>query len=262
MVRLRPIIQKDKQFHKQSVFLSLLIIVILPTFLSASSFPDAPNSARDTRGFEVSTFASLKVSGGYISDKELAQGKFLVASRRLKDPNFHKTVVLLIRYGKDGTSGVVINRPMKVKLSAVLPDLKELAQREDALYFGGPVELNKILFLVRSVKPPKESLQVFGDVYVSSSRQELQRLLKNAEKDERFRIYAGYAGWSPKQLENECHRGDWHILKADTETLFDKKSSEIWQELIHRFSVNWVRVNEIDRPWIQRYRVQRQKENP
>jgi putative transcriptional regulator len=231
------------QIHQSTVILSLIIILILPTFLSASSFPDPPNSAPVTGGFKVNTFSAFQDRAGFISDKELGKGRFLVAARRLKDPNFHKTVVLLIRYGADGASGVVINRPMNVKLSAVFPDLKELAQRKEILYYGGPVELNKILFLARSVKVPDESLRVFNDVYVSSSREELQRFLEKTNKDERFRIYAGYAGWAPKQLENECQRGDWHILKADAETLFDKKSSEIWQELIHRFSVNWVRID-------------------
>ena len=261
-MQLNPSLQKNVLVNKHIALLSLLIVVILPAFLSANSFQNAPNSARNAGGLKVNTFTPRQISSGYISDKELAQGKFLVAARRLKDPNFHETVVLLLRYGTDGASGVVINRPLKVKLSAVFPDLKELAQREDALYFGGPVELNKIMFLARSGKPPEGALQVFNDVYVSSSRDELQRLLKKAGKDERFRIYAGYAGWAPRQLENECHRGDWHVLKADTETIFDKKSSEIWQELIHRFSVNWVRLNAGDSQRIQRLRVQRQENHP
>jgi putative transcriptional regulator len=85
-------------------------------------------------------------------------------------------------------------------------------------------------------------MPVFGNVYISSSREELRRIIKKGDKDERFRIYAGYAGWAPKQLENECDRGDWHVLKADAETLFDKQSSEVWHELIQRLSKKWVRA--------------------
>jgi putative AlgH/UPF0301 family transcriptional regulator len=85
-------------------------------------------------------------------------------------------------------------------------------------------------------------MPVFGDVFLSSSQKVLQGLIKKPVKEERFRIYAGYAGWAPKQLESEFDRGHWHVLKADTETLFDKKSSEIWQELIQRVSVKWVRT--------------------
>ena len=175
-------------------------------------------------------------------EKELAQGKFLVADRRLMDPNFRETVVLLIRFGPGGAIGLVINRPVELKLSTVLPDIKELERSKETLYLGGPVEPARVLLLVRSAKPPEASMPVFGDVYLSSSQKVLQGLIKKPVKEESFRIYAGYAGWAPQQLESEFDRGHWHVLKADTETLFDKKSSEIWQELIQRVSVKWVRT--------------------
>ena len=171
---------------------------------------------------------------------DLAQGKFLVASRKLNDPNFSQTVVLLIRYDRYGASGVVINRPLTVKLSAVFPELKISKHRNEVIYFGGPVEPNKIILVVKSAKKIEKSLKIIDDVYVTSSLEELKRFTKNIDKDEKFRIYAGYAGWSPGQLDAECDRGDWHILQSDAGTLFDKKSTEIWPELIHRSAANWV----------------------
>lgn len=242
MVKLNPTTYKNGKRLKQFVSLSLFIIVILPAMLFVNSPLGAELNVRDMGGPTGMSFASLQDAGGFESEKELAKGKFLVASRRLKGPNFQQTVVLLIRYGQDGTMGLVINRPSQMKLSTVLPDIKELAQRKETLYVGGPVEVHRMLLLIRSAKPPEASVQVIKDVYISSSRKVLQRLIKNAAKDERFRIYAGYAGWAPKQLEFEVSRGDWHVLKADAETLFGKKSSEIWQELIDRISVKWVRA--------------------
>lgn len=180
--------------------------------------------------------------GGFDSKEELAKGKFLVASRRLRDPNFKETVVLLIDYGRDGAMGLVINRPTEVKLATVFPDIEELKERKDTIYVGGPVAVNQLLMLVRTPKLPEESQQVTQDVYISSSWKVLERLMKNAAKDERFRIFAGYAGWAPNQLDFEMARGDWHVLKADAETVFDKEPSAIWQELILRASVKWVRV--------------------
>jgi putative transcriptional regulator len=216
--------------------------MILPAVLLANSFFVAATDHQVTGGFKKDELFSLPEPGGFDSEKGLAKGRFLVAARRLKDPNFHKTVILLIRYGADGASGLVINRPLKVKISAVMPEIKELEQRKENLYLGGPVEPNKVLLLLKSAKTPEDSMPVFGDVYISSSRKELRRMITKTDKDERFRIYAGYAGWAPKQLESECYRGDWHVLSADAGTLFDKKPSEVWQELIQRFSVNWVRV--------------------
>jgi len=180
--------------------------------------------------------------GGSDSKEELGKGKFLVASRRLRDPNFKETVVLLIDYGQDGAMGLVINRPSEIKLATIFPDIKELKERKDTIYVGGPVAVNQMLLLVGTPLVPEASQEVTQDVYISSSWKVLERLMKNAAKDERFRIFAGYAGWAPNQLDFEISRGDWHVLKADAETVFDKKPAEIWQELILRASVKWVRV--------------------
>ncbi len=174
--------------------------------------------------------------------EELAKGKFLVASRRLSDPNFHQTVVLLIEYGMEGAMGLVINRPSQVKLATVFPDIKGLKQREDSIYLGGPVAVNRMLMLIGSPKTPQRSIPVLGDVYLSSSLEELERLIKDAAENERFRIFAGYSGWAPNQLDFERTRGDWHVLKADAETIFTQNPSELWQELIRRATVKWVRL--------------------
>ena len=174
-----------------------------------------------------------------------------MADRGLLDPNFRETVVLLIRYGQDGAMGLVINRPLQIKLSAVFPDARELEQSQENLYLGGPVEPGGILLLVKSVQPPEDAMAVFDDVYLSSSQAALQRLIKKPAEDERFRLYTGYAGWSAKQLESECNRGDWHILQADAETLFDSSASEIWPDLIQRISANWVRLDAHTPPWIE-----------
>jgi putative transcriptional regulator len=241
VVRLNPATRKNTSIQKLSVPLSIFVILILPAVIIVSASLVTATLVRDADDQKMSTY-SRQAAGHIKSEKELAQGKFLVAGRPLMDPNFRETVVLLIRYGPDGAMGLVINRPVQLKLSTVLPDIKELDRRKETLYLGGPVEPNRVLLLVRSAKPPEASMPVFGDVYLSSSQKVLERLIKKPVKEERFRIYAGYAGWAPKQLESEFDRGHWHVLKADTETLFDKKSSEIWQELIQRVSAKWVRT--------------------
>ena len=240
-MRLNPATRKSTQIQKLSVPLFILIILILPAVIFVSVSLVAASRVRDTDDQKMSTY-SRQAAGDIKSEKELAQGKFLVADRRLMDPNFRETVILLIRYGPGGAMGLVINRPVQLKLSTVLPDIKELDRRKETLYLGGPVEPSRILLLVKSANPPEASMPVFGDVYLSSSKKLLQRLIKKPAKEERFRIYAGYAGWAPNQLESEFDRQHWHVLEADTETLFDKKSSEIWQELIQRVSVQWVRT--------------------
>ena len=240
-MRLNPATRKNTQINKLSVPLFIFVLLILPAVIIMNASFVMATLVRSVDDQKSSTF-SLEAAVQVKSEKGLAQGKFLVADRRLMDPNFRETVVLLIRYGPDGAIGLVINRPVELKLSTVLPDRKELERSKETLYLGGPVEPARVLLLVRSAKPPEASMAVFGDVYLSSSQKVLQGLIKKPVKEERFRIYAGYAGWAPKQLESELDRGHWHVLKADPETLFDKKSSEIWQELIQRVSVKWVRT--------------------
>jgi putative transcriptional regulator len=245
-VRPNPVMHKIPQMRRFLVCLSLMIILALPALLFVNLSSGSAALFRKIYGPESRGYA-LPAPGGRQDEKELVQGKFLVADRRLMDPNFGETVVLLIRYGQDGAMGLVINRPLRVKLSTVFPDVKELEQSKETLFMGGPVEPGGILLLARSVTVPEDSMPVFGDVYLSSSRKVLRRLIKKPEKDERFRIYAGYAGWAPQQLESEYERGDWHVLEADVETLFHRKASEIWPMLIQRVSANWVHLKNAER---------------
>ena len=171
-----------------------------------------------------------------------AKGKFLVAGRQLLDPNFSQTVVLLIDYQEHGAMGLIINRPSELKLSEALPEIEGIQQRPDTIYLGGPVARNQLLLLIRTSSPPEGSLQVFGDIYLSSSQRVIERMLKDSKVEERFRLYAGYAGWGPRQLDNEIAMGGWHVMQADVETVFDRSASEVWPDLIYRSSAQWVRL--------------------
>jgi putative transcriptional regulator len=165
-----------------------------------------------------------------------AKGKFLVASRRLADPRFRETVVLLISYGDAGVTGIIINRPTEVRLVDMLPSVQGLKGRADVVYYGGPVEAHRMLLLVRSQERLEGSDRVFGDVYVSSSKNTLEKMLTAHKTAKQLRVYAGYAGWMPRQLDGELSRGDWLIVSADTRSVFEKKPSELWPELIRRGS--------------------------
>jgi putative transcriptional regulator len=178
--------------------------------------------------------------------EELAKGKFLVAARQLIDPNFRETVVLLVEYGLEGAMGLVINRPSNVTLASVFPDIKELKQRKDIIYVGGPVAVNQILLLIGSKTVPDHATPVSEGVYISSSWKVLERLMKQTGKDEHFRLFAGYAGWAPSQLDFERTRGDWHVLKAEAEMVFSQNPDELWPELIRRATVKWVRSDHPD----------------
>lgn len=169
-------------------------------------------------------------------ERELEKGVFLVASRKLRDPRFRESVVLLINYGREGAAGLIINRPTEELLADALPNIAGIKKRTDVVYYGGPVQGDRMLMLIRARTKPKDSGSVLEDVYVSESRATLERLIKKPKKKEQFRIYAGLAGWAPGQLDFEMARGDWHISSADAQTIFEKKHTTIWPELIRRSS--------------------------
>jgi putative transcriptional regulator len=170
----------------------------------------------------------------------LAKGKFLVASRRLGDPNFAETVVLLIAYNQQGAMGVVINRPAETPLSTLLPNVEGLRERADEVFLGGPVGRNQLLILARVPRQPEESQPVFADVYTIADQSVLERLIQERGADMKFRAYVGYAGWGAGQLDFEMSQGGWHVTPADASTVFDKPPSDIWPDLIRRGEAQWV----------------------
>jgi putative transcriptional regulator len=174
------------------------------------------------------------------SPAALAKGRFLVASRHLHEANFAETVVLLVDYDHKGAMGLIINRPTTVRLATILPTIAALQQRPDTVSIGGPVASNRLVLLIRSNSQPTDAERVLEHVYVSMRRQVLERMVDTPDAGAHFRVYAGYAGWRAGQLEREVSRGDWHIVPADAETVFDKAPADIWPALIQKSSIRWL----------------------
>ena len=234
MNMLGQILNRNERIRKDPpsirISMALLVFAIFPSMsLIGEAF-----SAEHTRVLSFGRSFSRPSQDRFRSGERLAKGRFLVASRLLRDPNFSETVVLLIDHDWDGAMGLVINRPSEVRLSSVFPDIEELREQPDMVYFGGPVARNRIMLLIRSHNQPERSHHVFEDIYISSSQKVLEQVIRDADPSGRFRIYAGYAGWGPGQLEGEVSRGGWFILPGDAETVFNKDTSEIWPELIRQ----------------------------
>ena len=168
-----------------------------------------------------------------------ARGRFLVASRQLTEPTFAETVILLVEHGDQGAMGVVLNRPTHIPLATALQGLEEGKNRKDMVLWGGPVAMTRVMTIVRAATPPAGSHPVFADVYVTASRAVLRQALGHKGKDNRFRAFAGHAGWGPGQLENEIARGDWLIVTGDPAFVFDRAAETMWPALIQRVSGEW-----------------------
>jgi putative transcriptional regulator len=165
--------------------------------------------------------------------KDIAIGKLLVAGRDLEDPNFARTVVLLVHLDDSGVVGLVVNRPTKVRVARALDVLKSAKNRPDLLYSGGPVGRSDVLALARSKSKIEDAAHIFGDVYLVNSAELLDKTMASTDAGS-LHIYAGYAGWTPKQLEAEVEIGAWFIFPADTGTIFASNPQTVWQRLIDR----------------------------
>jgi|SRR5579862_6696338 len=172
---------------------------------------------------------------GFCQSDDLKVGKFLVASRDLGDPNFAKTVILLVHFSEDqGAVGLVLNRRTDVPVSRVFQDLKEAKSRQDPVYVGGPVELNSVLALLKTASKPANAARVFGDVYLISNKDALKATLASGVESSVFHTYVGYAGWGSGQLEHEVDLGAWHIMAADSAMVFHADPDSVWDRLIRR----------------------------
>lgn len=173
---------------------------------------------------------------------EPAVGRLLVAKRRMRDPRFAKSVILLIRYEDEGALGVIVNKPSDTKLAELLPEAEELKDREDLVYVGGPVARDGMMLMLRSEDPPDEANHVFADIYVSPNRDVLDQLV--AEDNRNFRTYIGYAGWDAGQLESEIERQDWHVLPSDPDMVFAEEPEAVWDTLIEQTEVLFARLRQ------------------
>ena len=178
---------------------------------------------------------ALMVSGAGAQPGETPNAILLVAKPGLLDPNFRETVVLVTRTQEGQTIGVILNRPMPAKLAEILPDNANTGNYRDAVFFGGPVMRRTLVALFRSTAPPlAPAFPVLKDVYLSMHPQNIEPLL--AGGGSAYRLYAGFSGWAPRQLEAEIERDGWFVLAAREELLFRKDTAGLWRELVDKAS--------------------------
>lgn len=159
--------------------------------------------------------------------QELKAGVFLYAAPGLEDPNFAKTVVFLIEHGRDGSLGLVIDRPSEVPVTEVLG--KGSGTEGLVVYWGGPVEPETVLGLIRTSSPGETMARVLDGVYLTGSRPDLAAVARGKRAEERVRIYRGYAGWGRGQLEAEREAGGWLIAPANATAIFSTDPEGVWE---------------------------------
>lgn len=162
---------------------------------------------------------------------ESLAGKLLVAEPDLLDPNFSKTVVLIIRHDENGALGLVLNRRAEERslsdLLALFGESKVPNDSSVALHFGGPVALTSSLALHDGDFSTTRTDPVGDDIAVSPTVDALKGVA-SGNGPIRVRVYFGYAGWSPGQLEGELAAGAWAVIGIDLDLVFADAPKEVW----------------------------------
>jgi len=166
-------------------------------------------------------------------------GRLLVATPLLGDPNFRRTVVLIVEHEEiQGTLGVVLNRPTAVEVSQVLGQWTDLTSEPSVVFRGGPVAPSSALALALipgSDEPigwraldGAPALARLGLLDLDTPPKLLGPAITS------MRVYAGYAGWSPGQLEAEIDEGAWYVLSAEPGDVFVPEPELLWRQVLRR----------------------------
>jgi len=176
------------------------------------------------------------------ADEDLAEGNILVADRKLKDPNFAQTVVLIVTYDDQGTVGLVLNRQSEIPVSDLLSGVKAARARKDSAFTGGPVEPKSVLALLRARSGPRGAQHLAGDIWAILDQDLLQDTLTAHTSSDELRFYVGYAGWGPGQLEAEMEAGAWRVIRGGADTVFDSKPESLWNRVVRDLDVTFAKA--------------------
>jgi len=162
----------------------------------------------------------------------------LVSMPQLVDPNFRRTVILLCEHSPDGAWGLVLNRPTGRTAASVTEFTPPLTGDSGIeVWLGGPVEPQRGALLLAEEPPDADVFEVSRGVYVSSSGDLLRRLIEGPPVTH-ARLLMGYAGWGPRQLDQELTESSWLISDVALEIVFDTKPAEMWEAAIRRLGVD------------------------
>jgi putative transcriptional regulator len=160
-------------------------------------------------------------------------GRLLVAAPALDDPNFERTVILVLDHDEDGALGLVLNRASTVPVHEAFTGWSELVADPPVLFGGGPVEPDALVALGRTAARVGPGGGTLLDDHVRLVDLSADPVLEGLELDT-VRVFAGYAGWAPGQLEGELAQGAWFPIEADADDVFTADPDGLWHAVLRR----------------------------
>ena len=183
-------------------------------------------------------FVACLLPAGASADPSPATAKLLVATEQVGGDIFMQTVILILHHDETGAIGLVINRPTEVGMDELVSDDDALSAYGGPIYWGGPVQMNSLRALMKTDETPADAERIVGSVYLVPVNDALKPALQDMPH---LRLFIGYAGWAPGQLDHEFARGSWHTVPATEDVVFAKDPAGLWKQLVppreHRAAV-------------------------
>ena len=158
------------------------------------------------------------------------RGKLLLDGGKLRGSFFHRTVILICQHDAEGAFGLILNRPTETTLAEAVVEEVPRRLRDQLLHTGGPVQAGALSYLIT------DSLlltaNVLTGVSFGVSLETLAEAVDSASPMAQFRVFSGYAGWSPGQLDDEMKRGAWLTHPASVELVFDTPIDGLWKSIL------------------------------
>ncbi len=172
------------------------------------------------------------------SNKLPKRGNLLVATPRMTDPNFRRSVLLLIDHGETGSLGLIINRPTPISVIEVMPELSRVIVDPQVVFQGGPVQPEVVLAIgsidLHQLGEIGESINLITDSIASYSlASDIQEL---SDRVSQLRIFSGYAGWHPGQLIDEIRAGAWFVVEGNDTDVLSENPQGMWSHVLRRQS--------------------------
>ena len=160
------------------------------------------------------------------------RGQLLIAGPQLVDPNFWRTVVLVVEHSEEGAFGLVLNRPSETSVGEAVPELEALVEADEPLFIGGPVQPSTVVTVGRFHDIDEAALAAFADIGVlGTGGPPIEEL---ADRVAGARAFVGHSGWGPGQLEAELETGDWILEEARPQDVFSDSPRELWADVLTR----------------------------
>ncbi len=172
------------------------------------------------------------------NDIKPEKGKILISEPFLGDYYFKRAVVLLADHNEEGSFGVIMNKPLTVKLNKLITDFPHF---EGEIFLGGPVESESLFFIHTLGDLIEGSMEISKDLYWGGKMEVVKEMiLLKKIKPENIRFYIGYSGWLPDQLDKELKRNSWVVSRAKSEFLLNTKPELLWKMCLEKLGGDYL----------------------